>query len=86
MIRALLVSMRPAQWLKNVFVLAAPVFGKRLTAQADILLVGKTFGLFCLTSSGVYLLNDVLAIAGIPNIACAQSPDITRVPFYKVRE
>ena len=38
--KALLVSMRPAQWAKNIFVLVAPMFGKRLTDGADLLLVG----------------------------------------------
>ena len=60
MIRALLVSMRPMQWAKNVFVLAAPLFGKRLFDSADILLVALAFSAFSVVSSGVYLLNDIL--------------------------
>jgi 4-hydroxybenzoate polyprenyltransferase len=59
MIRALFVSLRPSQWLKNIFVLAAPIFGKRIFVAADAIRVGKAFGLFCAVSSGVYLLNDV---------------------------
>ncbi len=60
MIRALLVSMRPVQWAKNVFVLAAPLFGKRLFDGADLLLVALAFAAFSVVSSGVYLLNDIL--------------------------
>ena len=60
MIRALLVSMRPMQWAKNVFVLAAPLFGKRLFDSADVLLVALAFGAFSVVSSGVYLLNASL--------------------------
>jgi 4-hydroxybenzoate polyprenyltransferase len=60
MIRALAVSLRPAQWAKNVFVLAAPLFGRRLFDGADLLLVACAFAAFSVVSSGVYLLNDLL--------------------------
>ena len=59
MIRPLLQSLRPAQWAKNVFVLAPLVFGgllldPRVTARAFLALVA-----FCCASSAVYLLNDL---------------------------
>ncbi len=60
MIRALLASMRPWQWSKNVFVLAAPMFGKRMFDGPDLFRVALALGSFSIVSSGVYLLNDVL--------------------------
>lgn len=55
--------MRPAQWVKNVFVLAALVFGVPLHlpgATEPILKAGTAFAIFCLLSSSVYALNDLL--------------------------
>ncbi|MBI5864825.1 MAG: decaprenyl-phosphate phosphoribosyltransferase [Planctomycetes bacterium] len=56
---ALFRLMRPHQWIKNVFVLAGVIFARRLAdlpALTDSLL---GFGLFCLVSSGIYVLNDL---------------------------
>lgn len=55
---AVLVSMRPAHWLKNVFVLAPLVFAQRITDRQAVLQALAAFGLFCLVSSAVYLFND----------------------------
>ncbi len=58
--RTLLDAARPAQWLKNGFVLAPLLFAAKVSDPA---LVGRelaAFGAFCLASSGVYLWNDVL--------------------------
>lgn len=57
--RAWWVALRPSQWLKNLFVLA-PLFFSQRAVDADP--VGRALlavGLFCLTSSSVYLLNDL---------------------------
>lgn len=56
---ALLESMRPLQWARNAFVLAALLFDKKLFKLAPVLRVGLAFALFCLVASGVYLLNDL---------------------------
>ena len=61
-LNALLVSLRPRQWLKNCFVLAAVVFAGRLTHPDDLLRVGVAFFIFCMISSGGYLINDVMDI------------------------
>jgi 4-hydroxybenzoate polyprenyltransferase len=58
-IRPLLQSLRPAQWAKNVFVLAPLVFGglllnRQVTLRAFLALVA-----FCCASSAVYLINDL---------------------------
>ncbi len=55
----LLRTLRPRQWIKNIFVFAALVFDQKLT---DWLLLGKTllaFVLFCMISSTVYIVNDL---------------------------
>lgn len=55
--------MRPAQWVKNVFVLAALVFGVRPgdpSAFEKLLLALGAFGVFCMLSSSVYAFNDLM--------------------------
>lgn len=54
-----MVSLRPNQWSKNVLVFAGLIFGERLLdARADVS-AGIAFGVFCLLSGVVYLVNDV---------------------------
>ena len=52
--------MRIRQWTKNAFVLAAVVFDRQLGNQPAVLKSLAGFILFCLLSSSVYLINDVL--------------------------
>ncbi len=54
----LLRSARPKQWVKNVLVLAAPGAAGVLTEVHPLLVTVGTFGVFCLVSSGAYLIND----------------------------
>jgi 4-hydroxybenzoate polyprenyltransferase len=56
---ALVRSLRPAQWAKNLFVLAPLVFGKQLDDPAVLLRALAAFGAFCAASSAVYLVNDL---------------------------
>lgn len=60
MLRALIKSMRLRQWTKNAFVLAAVVFDRQLGHLPAVLRSLAGFLLFCLLSSSVYLINDVL--------------------------
>ncbi len=46
--------------MKNVFVFAALVFAGRLGDPTSVLRVGAAFCVFCVLSSAVYLINDVL--------------------------
>ncbi len=62
MIAALLKTMRPRQWTKNVFVFAALVFDKQLLIPASFLRTLGGFLLFCLVSSSVYIFNDLADI------------------------
>src|SRR5947207_358831 len=56
---AVLVTMRPHQWVKNLFVVAPVIFSKNLLRPS---LLGKAvlaFVLFSMFSSAVYLINDL---------------------------
>jgi len=61
---SLLVSLRPAQWTKNLIVFAALLFGQRgslpafLDPHAIALSLGA-FVIFCALSGVVYLINDI---------------------------
>jgi 4-hydroxybenzoate polyprenyltransferase len=59
MLRALLKTMRPRQWAKNVFIFAALVFDKQLLNPDSFLRTLAGFALFCLISSSVYIFNDL---------------------------
>jgi 4-hydroxybenzoate polyprenyltransferase len=56
----LLVSMRPGEWTKNLFVFAGLLFGQRLTDTAAIVRSISAFAIFCALASVVYLVNDVM--------------------------
>lgn len=53
-------AMRPRQWLKNGFVVAPAVFAGHAFDPAVMACAGAAAALFCLASSAVYLLNDVV--------------------------
>jgi len=58
MLKAIVVSMRPRQWVKNLFVLAGLVFAQRLFTAATWTALAA-FAIFCALSGAIYLLNDV---------------------------
>ncbi len=62
MVRSTLKLMRVHQWIKNVFVFAAPMFAKELGHVDQIVLSLVAFFSFCLVASGVYVLNDLADI------------------------
>jgi 4-hydroxybenzoate polyprenyltransferase len=62
MLLALLKTMRPKQWTKNVFFFAALVFDAKLLDPTFTLPAIAGFLLLCLTSGSVYLLNDLVDI------------------------
>ncbi len=59
MIRPLVQSLRPAQWAKNLFVLAPLVFGHLLEDPGALTRALVALVAFCLASSTVYLINDM---------------------------
>ena len=62
MLRAIIRSMRLKQWTKNVFVMAAVVFDRQLDNPQAVLRSLAAFLLFCLLSSSVYIINDILDV------------------------
>ncbi len=62
MFSALLKTMRPRQWSKNIFIFAALVFDKQLRIPSSLLRTVAGFALFCLISSAVYIFNDLTDI------------------------
>ncbi|MFQ5577362.1 MAG: decaprenyl-phosphate phosphoribosyltransferase [Anaerolineae bacterium] len=62
MFAALLKTMRPRQWTKNVAVFAALVFDEKLFTGSSLIGTLLGFGLLCLVSGTVYIINDVADI------------------------
>ena len=59
MLKALLKTMRPKQWAKNVFLFAALVFDRKLTNADAILHTLAGVVAFSLLASAVYIINDI---------------------------
>lgn len=59
MLQGLIQSLRPQQWTKNLFVLAALPFGLKLFDTAAVALALAAFVVFCALSGVVYLVNDL---------------------------
>lgn len=53
---------RPKQWIKNTFLFAALIFAKELFHPDALLTALRAFGVFCLTASSVYIINDILDV------------------------
>jgi len=61
-LRGLIRTLRPNQWTKNLFVFI-PIFFDRQLGQFDALTrVSAAFALYCLMSSAVYVLNDIVDV------------------------
>lgn len=61
--RALIRTLRPRQWIKNVFVLAPLVFARHLEDPAYVLRAFAAVLAFCALSGAVYAFNDVRDVA-----------------------
>lgn len=65
-LKALILALRPHQWVKNVFVLAALVFARGSEGglfqepMDDVRRTLWAFAAFCLGASTIYLVNDVM--------------------------
>jgi 4-hydroxybenzoate polyprenyltransferase len=62
MLTALFKTMRPRQWTKNAFVLAALVFDRQLGSPIAVSRTLAGLFLFCLLSSSVYIINDIFDV------------------------
>jgi decaprenyl-phosphate phosphoribosyltransferase len=58
----LLKTARPYQWVKNLFVLAPLVFAHRFDDQTALLRAAIAVASFCLLSSAVYFINDIIDV------------------------
>jgi len=61
-LRGVVRTMRPHQWVKNLFVLAPVVFAKNLTHPSIIISALGAFGIFCLLAGSIYTLNDIVDV------------------------
>jgi 4-hydroxybenzoate polyprenyltransferase len=52
--------MRPRQWTKNLVVFAGVAFAQRATNADDLLKAMGAFGVFCILSGVVYIVNDII--------------------------
>lgn len=62
MISALIKTMRPRQWPKNLFVYVPLFFDRQVDDLSSVLAVTGAFVLLCLMSSAVYVMNDLADI------------------------
>lgn len=60
MIKEVIKLIRVKQWIKNVFVIIPLFFSLKFTELSVCISALYTFSAFCLTSSFVYVLNDIL--------------------------
>jgi decaprenyl-phosphate phosphoribosyltransferase len=60
---AALLTLRPAQWIKNLLVIAAAGAAGALGHDDVPVRVGLAFAAFCLLASGIYAINDVRDVA-----------------------
>jgi 4-hydroxybenzoate polyprenyltransferase len=59
-VSALLASLRPEQWTKNLLVFAGVIFSQELFQPRAVALSVASFAVFCGLSSVVYLVNDIM--------------------------
>lgn len=59
MLTALLKTMRPKQWAKNIFLFVALIFDRKLTNIPAFLHLMAGFLIFSLLASAVYIINDI---------------------------
>ena len=62
MLIAVVRSVRPRQWVKNVLVLAAPLAAGEIFNAEVMRPTAVAFVLFCLSASAVYLVNDTIDV------------------------
>jgi 4-hydroxybenzoate polyprenyltransferase len=58
-LRGVIRTVRPHQWVKNVFVLAPIVFAKEMFSPFVVTRAASAFAVFCLLAGAVYAMNDI---------------------------
>jgi len=66
-LKYILISMRPKQWVKNLFVYAGLIFSRNLMDPHLFIKVTLGFALFSLMASSMYLFNDIRDIGNDRN-------------------
>ena len=61
-VRGMVRTVRPHQWVKNLFVLAPVVFARELTSLGFIKSALGAFAVFCLLAGAVYTMNDLVDV------------------------
>ena len=62
MVSSLLISMRPYQWTKNLFIFAVLIFSQKILSGPLLLKTLFGFFTFCFLTGGVYIINDVMDV------------------------
>ncbi len=57
-----LVTLRPQQWVKNLLLFAGLIFSQNFSNLNLLLTSLAAFGLFCLLSSSIYVVNDIIDV------------------------
>jgi 4-hydroxybenzoate polyprenyltransferase len=60
MLKGLIISARPSQWVKNIIIFAALIFSREYSDPHKISIALMVFAAFCLGTSAVYFFNDIL--------------------------
>jgi decaprenyl-phosphate phosphoribosyltransferase len=61
-VRGMIRTVRPHQWVKNLFVLAPVVFAQELLRPGFIVAALGAFAVFCLLAGAVYTMNDLVDV------------------------
>ncbi len=59
MIKAVLISLRPRQWTKNLIIFAGIIFTGNIFDVAKLTLAFSAFVVFCFLSGSIYMFNDL---------------------------
>jgi len=59
-LKPIIIELRPVQWIKNLFLFAGLIFSFSFTMLGPVLQSFLGFVIFCLASSSIYILNDII--------------------------
>lgn len=60
LLKLIIIELRPVQWIKNLFLFAGLIFSFSFIRLGPILQSFLGFIIFCLASSSIYILNDII--------------------------